>query len=47
MSGGAGNDVLVARGSARDRVDCGPGRRDVAVVDAADTVSGCERVRRR
>ena len=45
LSGGRGADRLLARGGGADRVDCGPGR-DVAVVDARDTVRGCERVRR-
>jgi hypothetical protein len=31
----------------RDRVDCGAGRRDRAVVDRADDVKRCERVARR
>jgi hypothetical protein len=46
MEGDEGNDTLNARDGARDRVDCGPGRRDVAVVDRRDRVKGCETVRR-
>ncbi len=47
LYGGSGRDRLAARGSARDRVDCGPGRRDVAIVDRRDRVRRCEKVRRR
>jgi len=54
FSGGSGNDLIDARDTSRagrriaDRVSCGSGRYDVAVVDAADRVaSDCERVRRR
>jgi len=46
LRGGAGRDRVVARGNAADVVDCGRGR-DVALVDAADRVRRCERVRRR
>jgi len=46
LRGGVGRDRLGARGNARDVVDCGRGR-DVAVVDAADRVRRCERVKRR
>jgi hypothetical protein len=51
LEGGSGADRLVSRedrsaGEARvvDRVDCGTGRRDRAVVDRADDVKRCERV---
>jgi hypothetical protein len=51
LEGDSGADRLVSRedrsaGEARvlDRVDCGTGRRDLAVVDRADDVKGCERV---
>jgi hypothetical protein len=51
LDGGSGADRLVSRevrsaGEARvlDRVDCGTGRRDRAVVDRADDVKRCERV---
>jgi hypothetical protein len=51
LGGGAGADRLVSRenrsaGEARalDRVDCGKGRGDRAVVDRADNVKRCERV---
>jgi hypothetical protein len=54
FAGGPGNDLVDARDTSRagrriaDRVSCGSGRYDVAVVDAADRVaSDCERVRRR
>ena len=45
LSGGSGNDRVLARGQARDTIDCGPGRRDVAIVDPFDHTSRCERVR--
>jgi hypothetical protein len=51
LAGSSGADTLVSRenrsaGEARvsDRVDCGTGRRDRAVVDRADDVKRCERV---
>ena len=51
LDGDSGADRLVSRedrpaGEARvkDRVDCGTGRRDRAVVDRADDVKRCERV---
>ena len=54
LDGDSGADRLVSRedrsaGEARvlDRVDCGTGRRDRAVVDRADDVKRCERVARR
>ena len=54
LDGDSGADRLVSRedrpaGEARalDRVDCGTGRRDRAVVDRADDVKRCERVTRR
>ena len=40
---GSGPDYVKARDGERDVVDCGPGR-DIANVDAADVVRGCERV---
>jgi hypothetical protein len=47
MEGDAGDDTLSARDGARDRVDCGAGRRDTAIVDRRDRVIRCEFVRRR
>jgi Tol biopolymer transport system component len=47
LSGGAGNDVIDARDGRRghDRVRCGPGSRDRALVDRRDVVArDCERV---
>ena len=46
LYGGRGRDRLIGRGSAKDVVDCGSGR-DVAIVDRADTVKRCEKVKRR
>jgi hypothetical protein len=43
LDGGPGNDRLLARDGAQDRVSCGDGN-DAAVVDAFDTVDGCETV---
>ncbi|HEX8087089.1 MAG TPA: hypothetical protein VF529_22615 [Solirubrobacteraceae bacterium] len=40
---GEGDDVVRALNGAADGVECGPGY-DVAIVDAADTTSECERV---
>jgi len=48
ISGGGGNDRISARDRKRDRVSCGGGRRDTAIVDRVDRVSrNCERIRRR
>ncbi len=47
--GGSGSDRIRARGGGRDKVRCGAGLHDVAIVDRRDRVRGCEivRVRRR
>jgi beta-lactamase regulating signal transducer with metallopeptidase domain len=43
VEAGHGNDVVRTwRDGTPDRVDCGPGRADRAVVDAADSTVGCE-----
>jgi Ca2+-binding RTX toxin-like protein len=42
LFGGGGNDRLDARNGRGDLVNCGRGRRDVAQVDPADRVRGCE-----
>ncbi len=55
LYGGPGNDRIFASGdptdeqgrTAHDFVACGGGRHDVAFVDRADRVSGCETVHRR
>ena len=44
--GGDGNDRVEARDGVADAIDCGPGA-DVAVIDAADSATGCETVERR
>ena len=44
LKGGAGSDRLVARGGGRDKVRCGQGPHDRAVVDKRDRVRGCETV---
>jgi len=46
LFGGPGRDKIMARDGERDLVRCGKGR-DFALVDRADKVRGCERVRRR
>ena len=45
-SGGSGNDTVNARNGKKEKIDCGPGRKDVATVDRRDRVKGCERVHR-
>jgi Ca2+-binding RTX toxin-like protein len=45
-SGGAGNDTVNARNGKRETIDCGAGKKDAATVDRADTVKGCEKVKR-
>ena len=42
---GPGDDVVAARQSIGEQIDCGPGR-DLAVVDRKDHVSNCEQVER-
>jgi Ca2+-binding RTX toxin-like protein len=49
LNGGAGPDRLLAgegAGERPDRLDCGPGRRDVGEADRGDRIRGCERHRR-
>ena len=41
----ARNDVVKARGGGPDRINCGSGRKDVAVIDADDSVKACEKVK--
>jgi Ca2+-binding RTX toxin-like protein len=45
-NGGPGNDTINARNGKRETIDCGPGKKDSATVDKADTVRGCEKVKR-
>ncbi|HYI18670.1 MAG TPA: calcium-binding protein [Solirubrobacteraceae bacterium] len=45
-SGGGGDDRIAARNGKRETVNCGGGRKDVAVVDKRDKVKGCEKVKR-
>lgn len=43
IHGGAGNDVVRAwQDGAPDRIDCGAGEGDRAIIDASDTTVGCE-----
>ena len=46
LKGGAGSDRLVSRGGGRDKVRCGQGPNDVAVVDRRDRPRGCETLKR-
>jgi uncharacterized repeat protein (TIGR01451 family)/CSLREA domain-containing protein len=46
LHGGRGNDRIEAVNGRKDSVDCGEGAKDVARVDPADTVEGCETVKR-
>ena len=41
----AKDDLVKTRGGAPDRINCGTGKRDVAVVDAEDAVRACEKVK--
>jgi hypothetical protein len=43
VQGGAGDDFITTLDGVQDRVDCGEGS-DTAVIDAFDTVTGCEAV---
>ena len=45
VAAGPGNDRVLARGSASDAIDCGPGQGDVAIVDPLDDTRRCEQVR--
>jgi Ca2+-binding RTX toxin-like protein len=47
FSGGLGNDVILAADHDKDnRIDCGPGRHDIAVIDKVDPKpTHCEKVR--
>ncbi len=47
IDAGRGNDIVDARDKKRDTIDCGAGRKDVAIVDKIDRVNNCETVRRR
>jgi hypothetical protein len=49
LSGGNGNDTILAADGQEDQVDCGPGDNDTAYVDELDVVvdtplSSCETV---
>jgi hypothetical protein len=43
----ARNDRVKARGGGPDRINCGAGKRDLAIVDADDTARACEKVKLR
>jgi probable HAF family extracellular repeat protein len=45
-SGGPGNDKINARNGKRETVDCGAGKKDVAIVDEKDKTKRCEKVKR-
>ncbi|HYH58396.1 MAG TPA: triple tyrosine motif-containing protein [Thermoleophilaceae bacterium] len=44
--GGPGNDTLKAKNKKKETVNCGPGKKDKAVVDKTDKTKGCETVKR-
>ena len=46
IKSGRGNDEVQVARKGRDRVNCGGGRRDKAIVDEKDRLSNCERVRK-
>lgn len=46
VRGGSGDDRIRVADGKRDRVDCGPGRRDRVRADRSDRLRRCERVRR-
>jgi probable HAF family extracellular repeat protein len=45
-SGGRGNDTIDARNGRKETVDCGSGKKDVAIVDKNDKTKRCEKVKR-
>ena len=48
IHGGRGDDrIRTWQDGTADSVDCGPGHGDRAVIDVADTTTGCEVVSRR
>jgi Ca2+-binding RTX toxin-like protein len=47
VDAGRGDDLVMARDKKRDTIDCGSGKKDVAIVDRTDRVKNCETVRRR
>ena len=47
LKGGPGNDTIKAADGKKDKVDCGPGKKDTAVVDQKDSVKNCEIVKRK
>jgi hypothetical protein len=46
LYGGPNNDVLIGLRQGRDRMFCGKGGRDQALVDRHDRLSSCELVER-
>jgi hypothetical protein len=45
-SGGPGNDTINGRNHKKETIDCGTGKKDTAIIDKADKVKGCEKVKR-
>jgi Ca2+-binding RTX toxin-like protein len=45
-SGGPGNDTINARNGKTETIDCGTGKKDVAIVDKKDKTKSCEKVKR-
>ena len=46
LHGGKGEDRINSKDGERDRVACGPGKKDRVVADKKDKLTGCERKRR-
>jgi hypothetical protein len=44
MTALGGDDTVAARDGTKDTIDCGDGAADLAIVDAIDTIVGCETV---
>jgi Ca2+-binding RTX toxin-like protein len=47
IDAGRGDDRVRARDGKRDTIDCGTGKKDVAIVDRIDRVKNCETVSRK
>ena len=45
-SAGSGNDAVSAANGRKEKIDCGPGKKDSVRADRKDRVRGCEKVRR-
>ncbi len=43
---GPGNDAISARNGKEETLDCGSGKKDVAIIDKKDRTKRCEKVER-